>query len=231
MRLPEKNKRILLPAIAASAAAAIVIALAAGLGMQQDDDKVTFIDKRLLPVSSGSTNYYAEAAFQCGESLNTIKSKAPFAILTPKVLPSGYQLQGADYANADRVILRYSDSNVCGPDGKRLRDGVLEVVVAPTSSLAKNGTAFINSEYEGFKSRESLAATKFTLSNGNPAFGYPSGVGTSKTYGDNDQLMKEEKFDYPAVVFVADEKTQTLYGLKAFMPMEDLVKIAESLSA
>lgn len=223
----KSTSKIIITSIAAIVAIS-VIALALTLSSPRTDSDVTYIPKRVLTPELETSPTYSEPV-QCGESLESIRDRAPFRILVPALLPDGYALQGSDYSISDTVILAYADANVCGADGKKLKDGMLEIVVTTLDSLGYTiGNDFVDAQARTYEGRE-LGVQTYTFDNGNRAIGYPVGIGTSKVIDENDNVINQENYNYPASVMMVDEDSKTAYSLRAFMPLEDLVKIAQSM--
>lgn len=221
-----------LPIVVASLTAiAIFGGFLATLNVQ--DDAVTYIPKNVLSLQTGETDrLVAEASFNCGKSLDEIQSQTPIDILTPKVLPEGYSLRNTDNAAPGRILLHYADGNVCGDNAKRLTDGVIEIVIAYPPNGAENkadGEAFLN-YYEGKYEDGNIDYQTIVTENGLYMIAIEAGIGKSVTIDENDEIIHEDEFDYPARVRVFDKENGVGYMIKAFMPVEDLLNIAKSLS-
>ncbi|MEW5841601.1 MAG: hypothetical protein AB1753_11430 [Thermoproteota archaeon] len=197
---------------------------------QLDRAAVTYIQKKVLPLSTNATSPLkeAEAAAACGESLASARAKASFKIATPTVMPEGYTLKGAT-ASEDRVQLYYSDNEVCGPNAKKLRDGIIALYAGPLNTVddARNGEEF-SAKYLKIYNDSGVNATAFVFPNGMRGVGYPAGVGTSHFIDDGVET-RTESYDYPASVWAIDDANKVAYRLEAFIPLEDLIKIAGSL--
>ncbi|MGI0016518.1 MAG: hypothetical protein ACREBU_24110, partial [Nitrososphaera sp.] len=112
----------------------------------------------------------------------------------------------------------------------KLRDGAIELVAAPLSALTteKSGADYIAMQEPKYDEK-GMNAQPLDLSNGMKAIGYASGIGTSRAIDENDVAVHSEEYDYAADIWVFDDDTKTVYRITAFLPFEDLVKIAESL--
>ncbi|MEP0824067.1 MAG: hypothetical protein HRF40_01125 [Nitrososphaera sp.] len=206
---------------------ALLVAVFAPTASPEGEQGMSYIPKRILGLQTGDELPSAEAAEACGESLETIKSEAPFPVLTPGTLPEGYSLKSADYVPPDRVTLHYFDANVCGDNAGRLRDGVIELVAGPLNTItdARNGQEYVDRLVESWQKAN---ATAFNF-DGKPAVGYPAGVGTSRAIDENGEVVHTYQYDYPASIWVVDDTTSTVYKLTGYIPLEDLTVIARSL--
>jgi hypothetical protein len=159
---------------------------------------------------------------KCGKSLDEMRSKSGFRILTPKVLPQGYSLRGTDDGTPGRLVLKYADVNLC--DGaKNLGDGVIEIVIAFSPSrdnYAMNGETFIDS-YAKKYARNHLQYSSFVTKNNLYVIGADSGQSA-----DNGKMVGID----PVRVYVLDESGKSVYIIRAFLPFERVLEIAESLS-
>lgn len=227
----ENIKKYKIASIAGVAALGAILAAVFATTLTQskntDEQGITYIPKRILDLQTGDELPRAEAASTCGQDLATVKSKAPFPILTPTMLPQGYMLKSVDFVAPDRATLQYSDGNVCGENAKKLRDGVIELVAGPLSTIsdAKTGQEYIDSLMKNWANAN---ATTFDFG-GKYAVGYPAGVGTSRTIDENNVVVHTYKYDYPASIWLVDDSTGTVYRLTGYVPLEDLAKIAQSL--
>lgn len=217
-------KYVIIPVIIAVVAISFV-----GIISIPTSDNITYIKKQILTISTEEQLPIAEAAVTCDQSISEVKASAPFPVLTPTVMLEGYSLKGAEYIAPDRVSLKYSDGNVCGQNAKTLRDGVIEIIAGPlnTASDAKDGSEFVSRFVENAAKKNTEVQTY--IFNGKNAVGYQAGLGKSLTIDENNQVILEESFDYPATVFLVDDNTKTLYRLNGFVPLEDLSYIAQSL--
>lgn len=209
-------------------AAVIVTGIISGVALVPNEE-ISYIPKRILTLKVDDLSLpQVDASVICDETLASVKQKAPFPVLTPTVMLEGYSFKGAQYVEPSRVHLKYSDSNVCGENAKTLRDGVIEIIAGPldTAFEAKNGTEFVAKFVENSASTKNVETFVF---NGKKAVGFPAGVGKSIVIDENDTIINEGSFDYPATVFVVDDSSKMIYRLNGFVPLEDLVKISESL--
>jgi|SRR5581483_6115868 len=225
----KKNKKIasIVGVAVLGAILTVVFAMTLTQSNSGDTQDITYIPKHVLGLQTDNELPRAEATSACGQDLTTIKSKAPFRVVEPTVLPQGYSLKSTDFVAPDRVTLQYSDGNVCGENAKRLRDGVIELVAGPLSTIsnAKTGQEYTDSLAKNWTN---VNATTFDFG-GKHAIGYPAGVGTSKATDENNIVVQTYQYDYPASIWVVDDSTSTAYRLTAYIPLEDLAKIAESL--
>lgn len=221
-----------LPLIAVIVASVAIIGGSLGI-MNIQDDKITYIPKNILTLQTGETNMQiTEASFDCGKSFNEIQSETPFHILTPKILPEGYSLRGADNAAPGRILLKYADGNVCGENAKRLDDGVIEIVIAypPDGENASvNGQKFIDSYAEKYE-KNNIKYKSLVTKNNLYIIGTEAGIGKSLVIDENGKTIHEEQYDDPARVYVVDESGKTAYVIRAFLPFGQMLQIAQSLS-
>lgn len=201
--------------------------------MNIQDDKITYIPQNILTLETGKTNtQIAEASFNCGKSLDQIQSESSFNVMTPKVLPEGYSLQGADNAAPGRIILKYFDGNICGESPKNLDEGVIEIVVAfpPEGQNATvNGQGFIDSYAEKYE-RNNIEYQSVVTENNLYIIGTEAGIGKSIVIDENGNVINEEQYDDPARVYVVDESGNAAYLVRAFLPFEQMLQIAKSFS-
>jgi hypothetical protein len=220
---------ISIAAVIVISAAVIPTTLAGRTGEQGN---MTYIPKRVLTLQTQETLPTAEAASTCDNTLETARSQVPFPVKTPSVLPEGYRLQSVTVTPGVYVLMKYYDGAVCGPDGKSLRDGVLEIAADSFSQYTANENAeeYINRIANGYRDH-GINATTYQFSPTIHAVAYPAGIGTSNAYDvdQNNKLVHSYQYDYPASIRLVDDSNGTVHNLTAFLPVEDLVKIAESL--
>lgn len=221
-----------LPIIVAIVISVAVIGGSLGV-MNIQDDKITYIPKNVLTLQTGETNVQiAEASFNCGKSIQAIQAETPSKILTPKVLPQGYSLRGADNAAPGRIILKYADGNVCGENAKKLDDGVIEIVVAFSpdgENSSVNGQKFIESYAEKYD-KNNIKYKSLVIKNNLYVIGTEAGIGKSVVIDENNVIIHTEQYDDPARVYVLDESGKTAYVIRAFLPFGQILQIAQSLS-
>jgi hypothetical protein len=223
------RSKIIIP-IGVAAVIGVILAFAASAG-PTDSESMTYIPKRVLTLQTGSTMLpEAEAAATCGESLEHVRSIVSISVRTPTTLPEGYALKAVDFSPPNTIYMKFSDGPVCGGDGMKLRDGVIELNQGPLSALTteKSGADYIQQQLPKYEASQ-MGAETYEFANGLIAIGYPAGVGTSEAIDENNVVVHSEKYDYPASIWAFDDRSQTIYYLKAYLPLEDLVKIAESL--
>lgn len=174
----------------------------------------------------------AIASLNCGKSLDEIQSQTPFDIKTPKLLPEGYSLRNTDNAAPGIILLFYADGNVCGDNAQGLDDGVIEIVIAFSPDGDDNeasGDDFLN-HYKAKYEKNNVDYKTNVTRNGLYMIGTGEGKGKTTVIDENDDIIREEEFDDPARVRVLDTNSGAGYLFRAFMPLDDLMKIAQSLS-
>ncbi len=183
---------------------------------------------QMLPVPVGAEKYpNAHEPLTCSTTFSPIldgSSKIKYRIMTPKVLPAGYSLQGIDVITSngvEMIMLYYWDKHVCD-ETKNLEGGLAlngAVIVRIANSLK------VPDAYAQMVDTVNKIVPKYDLQklviNGIPAIGNKPSEGLSAD-------SAEEGFPYPARIFVTTNNM--LYNIEANMPLEDLVKIAKSMS-
>lgn len=186
--------------------------------------------KMTTPLES-TKKQVAITSLNCGKSLDEIQSQTPFDIKTPKLLPEGYSLRNTDNAAPGIILLFYADGNVCGENAKGLDDGVIEIVIAFSpdgDDNEVNGEDFLN-HYKAKYEKNNVDYHTNVTKNGLYIIGTGEGKGKTVVIDENDDIIREEEFDDPARVRVLDKHSGAGYLLRAFMPLDDLMKIAQSL--
>jgi hypothetical protein len=180
----------------------------------------------ILPVPAGAEKYPNTAEpLTCSVKFSPVldeSSKIKYNIMTPKVLPEGYSLQGVDAISengVEMITLYYWDKPLCDIT-KNLKGGPAlngAVVVRIANSL-KVPDAYAQMIEAVNKIVPKYDVQKLVI-NGIPAIGNrPS----------NGSIVNEETFPYPARIFVMTNNM--LFNIEANMSLEDLVKIAESIN-
>jgi len=183
----------------------------------------------ILPVPAGAERYPgAIEPSTCSPTFSPVldeSSKVKYQIKTPHVLPVGYSLQGVDVVSSkgvEMVTLYYWDRPLCTSDlvGGPALNGAVIVRIANSLRVPENHAEMIdavNKVVPRYNMHQLMI-------NGNTAIGYDpsSGLSTSAV------SVSEDAFPYPARIFVVNNKI--LYNIEANMPLEDLVKIAESIN-
>ena len=153
----------------------------------------------------------------CGQSIESVKTNAPFTILMPTRLPEGYSLQSVDYVPNVYVIMQYFTRSLCDPNNPYSPDeGVIEIVEAPLSQVSnvKSGREYVQTEMVKYESIN-FNATSYVFRDGSMyAVGYDTGISCN------------------AHLWVVDDKTGTIVKIEARstdIPLEQLAEIAESL--
>lgn len=153
----------------------------------------------------------------CGDSIESVKSNAPFTVLLPTKLPEGYSLQSVVYVPDVYVNMQYFTRSVCDPNNPYSpEEGVIEIVEASFSreSDAKSGQEYVQREMSRLQS-SNINATSYVFQEGRMhAVGY-----WDETY-------------LKARLVVVDDKTGTLVAINARSldtPLEQLAMVAESL--
>jgi len=171
----------------------------------------------------------------CGESIESVRSTAPFPILLPKALPDGYSLQSVDYVPNVYVIMQYFTRSLCDPEHPYSPDeGVIEIVEGPLklASDARDGEEYVQRAIAGYQ-ESGLNAKSYVFQDGRmKAVGYGAGIGSSKAIDENGTVVHQEQFDFAAHLWVIDDKTGTIVKIEARstdIPLEQLAAIGESL--
>lgn len=186
-----------------------------------------------------STVYSPPLGFEnesvCGESIEIVKSKAPFTVLLPTKVPDGYSLQSVDYVPNVTVIMQYFTRSLCDPNNPYSpEEGVIEIVEAPLNQVsnATSGEEHVQTEMAKYES-VGINATSYVFRDGRMnAVGYEAGKGTSRAIDENGMIVQESEFEYSAHLWVVDDKTGTIVKIEARspdIPLELLAKIGESL--
>ena len=185
----------------------------------------------ILPVPAGAEKYPAVQPLTCSPSFSPAldeSAKIKYQIMTPHVLPIAYSLQGADVVSnnsVEMITLYYWDRPLCNIvndlAGGPALNGAVVVRVAESLRVPDSQAQMIDAVN---KVVPKYSVHQLTI-NGNPAIGYEPSDGLSTT-GISDS--SEDLFPYPARIFVVVNKM--LYNIEANMPLEDLVRIAESIN-
>ncbi len=184
----------------------------------------------ILPVPAGAERYPSTTEPSiCTPTLSPVldeSSKVNYQIKTPHLLPAGYSLQGVDVVSSKGVemaTLYYWNKPLCNTSdlvGGPALNGAVIVRIANSLRVTDNHAEMIDTINK--------MVPKYNMHqlmiNGNPAIGYDSSTGLST----NAVTASEDAFPYPARIFVVSDKI--LYNIEANMPLEDLVKIAESIN-
>lgn len=185
---------------------------------------------QILPVPAGAERYPSTTdASTCSLTFSPVlgeSSKAKYQIKTPHLLPSGYSLQGVDVVNSkgvEMVTLYYWDRHLCN-----LTNDLADVPALNGAVIVRIANSMrVPESYAQIIDTMNKVVPKYNIHqlsiNGNTAIGYDSGSGLS-----TNALNSEDAFPYPAMIFFVSNKM--LYTVEANMPLEDLVKIAESIN-
>jgi hypothetical protein len=184
----------------------------------------------ILPVPAGAEKYPDTIqSSTCSPTFSPVldeSSKVKYQIKTPHLLPVGYSLQGVDVVSSngvEMVTLYYWNKSLCniGDDlaGGPALNGAVIVRIANSLRVPEGHAEMIqvvNKVVPKYNMHQLVI-------NGKPAIGYDSSSGLSI----NAVNSVEDEFPYPARIFFVNNKI--LYNIEANMPLEDLVKIAESI--
>ena len=185
----------------------------------------------ILPVPADAEKYPGMTEpSTCSPTFSPVldeSSKVKYQIKTPHVLPVGYSLQGVDVVSSkgvEMVTLYYWDRPLCGIAndlaGGPALNGAIIVRIANSLRVPDDHAQMIDAVNK--------VVPKYNMHqlmiNGNPAIGYDSSTGLSTSAVN----ASEDTFPYQARIFVVSNKI--LYNIEANMPLEDLVKIAESIN-
>ncbi|WP_148699917.1 hypothetical protein [Candidatus Nitrososphaera evergladensis] len=185
------------------------------------------------------TWYNDNGEIACGQPIEIVKARAPFAVPLPTALPAGYSLQYADYSGVKEVFMEFYNSTICGGDGpKSLHDGTIEIRIDPFSERIAgtnaaeriDGSQYTEGRFQTLQNAGSIDARKYAFSDGNRhAVGYNAGTGTSVAVDENNVTIHAEQYDYPSSLWVVDDEKDIIYRLEAHMPIDELARIAESM--
>jgi hypothetical protein len=181
----------------------------------------------ILPVPAGAEKYPAVGEpVTCATELSPIldgSSKIRYDIMTPKLLPEGYSLQGVDIIRndgTDMVTLYYWDKPLCNItnklDGGPALNGAVVVRIANSLKVPDIYAQMIESVNKLIPDSD---FQKLVIK-GIPAIGNSPSIGLSGG-------SVQDALPYPARIFVITDNV--LYNIEANMPLEDLVKIVESM--
>ncbi|MFQ5969090.1 MAG: hypothetical protein ACE5J2_01155 [Nitrososphaerales archaeon] len=183
----------------------------------------------VLPVPAGAEKYPAVEPLTCSPNFSPVLdegSKIKFQIMTPHFLPIGYSLEGVDVVSnnsVEMITMYYWDRPLCNASelsGGPALNGAVVVRIAESLRVPDSQAQMIDAIN---KIVPKYSVHQLTI-NGNPAIGYDPSGGLSAT-GISDASVG--LFPFPARIFVVVNKM--LYNIEANMPLEDLVRIAESI--
>ncbi len=159
--------------------------------------------------------------------------------IEPLKLPSRTIYHGNPPTNIDFKLPRYIPAGYCPYDSWGDND-IFNIVFAPcgveepdpktwitfgASRYVQGGVEYYK-EYKAKSDRGELVQL-FEI-NGNPAMGWEVGKKNSITMLD-DKIINVEQADYPAYIGMVDIKENVGYGIKAYLPLDELKKIMASL--
>lgn len=180
---------------------------------------------QVLPSPSIAEDYPVEIRpLTCSTEISPVldeTSKIKYKIMTPKLLPEGYSLQGVDVINSDgveMVTLYYWDKPLCeiakNLKGGPALNGALVVRIADSLKVPESYAQVINH----VNNMMPQSYVERLLIDGIPAIG-----NAPSSLTDNEENIAP----FPARIFVT--KDNMLYNLEGNMPLEDLIRIAESI--
>ncbi len=193
---------------------------------------------QILPVPVGAEKYpnvneplMCSTEFSPISDKNTLSpvmdesSKIKYNVMTPKVLPEGYSLQGVDVISkngVEMITLYYWNKPLCDIakklEGGPALNGAVVVRIANSLKVPDAHAQMIDAVNKIIPTSD---LQKLVI-NGIPA------IGNQPSNSLSIASTTEETFPYPARIFVMSHKM--LYNIEANMPLEDLVKIAESIN-
>lgn len=176
----------------------------------------------VLPTPAGAEKYpNANEPLTCSTELSPVldeSSKIKYDIMTPKILPEGYSLQGVDVISRNGVqmiTLYYWDKPLCDI-AKKLEGGP-----------ALNGAIVVRIA-DSYKVPDTYAKMVDSVNKMVPKYDFQKVVINGITaIANKPSLSDTDGFPYPARIFI--QTNNMLYNIEANMPLEDLVKIAESI--
>jgi len=178
----------------------------------------------ILPTPAGAEKYPGADEPMCSTQISSVldeSSKIKYSIMTPRVLPEGYSLQGVDVIDSngvEMITLYYWNKPLCDIS-KSLQGGPAlngAIVVRIANSLKVSDT------YAQMIDDVNKIVPKYDFQKlmikGISAIGNRPGIAT----------LDDEMLPYPGRIFVTTNNM--LYAIEANMPLEDLTKIAESIN-
>lgn len=166
-------------------------------------------------------------------SLGDLANEITFQYKTPTVVPNGYDLQAIDHLEDNWLILYYWDQSMC-PFEYTSRDfimgGAIAVVAYPMKDNV-DASKYVN-DFMGHPDRNTNANWHPITLEGNlgtqPAAGTEPFKGTVSSYVNGD-LEEQTKRQAPAGITFVSQEDNVRYKIRAFMPLDDLKTVAESL--
>lgn len=243
------SRQVLISAIVSAVVASSVFSIymvTSSSGNTGNKD-ITHIPLRILPEpASAKAVPPAEVSGCFPSSLEALASKPTIPVRTPHVLPVGYNLRAVDHISGNWVILYYWDKPMCPFEFHYTTyalKGAIVIGIMDTSTVQKVEN-LDEAEYAQ-QLADPAAYAKFIIRDtpevnykmlmlngtlgGNPAAGIGPYLGKSIVY-ENGVIVSEEPLPSPANLFFIHQSDGTEYRILANMPLEDLVKVAESIS-
>ena len=145
-------------------------------------------------------------------------------------MPAGFNLEGVDYAGGS-VIMFYTDYSLC-PNTESFEElidkGAIFISVSKYDEV-KDSVQFQTRELQYYTNHtETLAKVEPVTVNGNKGVGWEPFNGTDTVRIDGN-VVKQEPVKMPGWIRFYDDQDGTLYGIRGHQPLQELMKIAESL--
>ncbi len=167
----------------------------------------------------------------CSLVVNSEEVVLPAEFKTPRYLPLGYSMQDWWSVNG-MVSIYYAPGPVCGENAKytTLESGVIHYIAAkeisPKSEEIQKGKKYFE-EYKSYSQRGNLISL-FNVK-GWPAMGWESGMKESITMEADGTVIDVRPVPYAAQIQTIDPAEKSFYMVKAYLPLAELKKIAESI--
>lgn len=143
---------------------------------------------------------------------------------------SGFQLEGVDYAGGT-VLMVYTDHSLCPNTesyGDMLNNGAIIVSVSKFDEVS-DSAQFQTRELQYYANHtETLAKVEPITINGNKGVGWEPFNGTDTVTIDGN-VVNQEPIKMAGWVRFYDDRDGTLYSVRGLQPLQDMMKIAESL--
>jgi hypothetical protein len=178
----------------------------------------------ILPTPAGAEKYPGADEPMCSTQISPVldeSSKIKYSIMTPRVLPEGYSLQGVDVIDSngvEMITLYYWNKPLCDIS-KNLQGGpaLNGAIVVRIANFLKVPDTYAQMIDDVNKIVPKYDFQKLVIK-GIAAIGNRPGIAT----------LDDEVLPYPGRIFVTTNNM--LYAIEANMPLEDLAKIAESIN-
>lgn len=201
------------------------------------EEKVTFLPLTIYPEPAHAIQPPNPAPQGCfPTSFANLVTQPTIPVRKPTVLPIGYKLQAIDHEDKNVLTMYYWDKPMC-PFDISYRDYVLKgaILIAAfynpdTGPNFKNGTEYTSHIFAVTKDSNANYRT-VTLAglNGNIAVGTDPFTGKSQYLDASGNILREEPLPAPGLLYFFHETDKIEYLVEANMPLNDIIKVAESL--